>query len=244
MMTGFGASFRSIAAVLGALALGACASLPGGLSGSSHNVNYAAGSALGAQLTGRDAEALSSVFVPAMESGAAKNWSNGGARGAVEPGSYSIANLRGNPDIRINARDGLDLTHQMETEQGLYVMTRNANVRTGPSTGRRIAEVLTSGTGVDVVGKIVGQPWMLIAVDERIIGYVHENLLIKAPGTELELAGGPRRRPKLCREFTQRLSVFGQSDEWQGAACQENGAWRLAPPEPVEEEDDGELLGL
>jgi len=227
-------------ALAGALTLGACASLSGGPFGALQKINYAAGSPLGAQLPDRDAAALSGVFLSAMESGktgAGQRWSNGGARGEIVPGAYAIANLKNDPDLRLAARDGLDLSHPMETGQGLFVMVRNSNVRSGPSTQRRIVEVLPSGVGVDVAGKIVGQPWMLIAVDGRVIGYVHENLLIRAPGAALELAGGPRRVPKRCREFTQRLSMFGQSDEWRGAACEENGAWRLAPPQ-----QDSELL--
>ena len=77
---------------------------------------------------------------------------------------------------------------------GLYVLTRNSNIRLGPGTDHKIAEVLPSGAGVDVVGRVVDKEWMLVASEGSIRGYVHQNLLIKAPGTELELAGGPNRR--------------------------------------------------
>jgi len=225
----------------------ACSSFAPGGFGASSSVNYAAGSSLGARLAPRDREALGAVFLRAMEAsaqGAAVPWSGARARGSVTPGETMLANLKSNPHMRLPARAGLDLTHRLETELGLYVTTRNANVRTGPSTERRIAEQLPAGDGVDVVGKITGQPWMLIAVDERIRGYVHASLLIKAPGTELELAGGPRRRPQLCRAFKQRISAYGQNDHWQGAACKDGERWRLAPPAPAEGQDDDGLLGF
>jgi len=236
---------KTLVAGLCAGLLAACSSWPSGGFGSSASVNYASGSSLGAQLAPRDREALAAAFLPAMETGAQGTphpWSGGRARGVVIPGESMLANLKSNPNIRMPARAGLDLTHRLETELGLYVTIRNANVRTGPSTERRIAEQLSAGAGVDVVGKITGQPWMLVAVDGRIRGYVHASLLVKAPGTELELAGGPRRKPVLCRAFTQRISAYGQSDEWQGAACAYGQGWRLAPPAPAEREDDDGLL--
>ncbi len=241
---------NAVAAALAAVVLSACETFPGGGFGGSSNVNYAAGSALGARLANDDRRMLAERFQSAMQTGgdnARITWAGTRARGVIMPGSYLLANLRSHPDKRLQTRKGLDLTHALETELGLYVTTSNSNVRTGPSTARRIAEVLPAGTGVDVVGKIVGQPWMLVAVDDQIRGYLHDSLVIKAPGTELELAGGPRRKPTLCRAFTQRLSAYGQVDEWQGAACLtggDEGIWRLAPPEPEEAPEDDELLGL
>ncbi|MEM9494856.1 MAG: SH3 domain-containing protein [Pseudomonadota bacterium] len=233
-----------------ALALvSACSSLSSGPFSSSSSVNFAADSSLGAALSPGDRAALADVFVTAMArpAGGSARWSGVSARGVVMPGEYVLANLRSDPGVLMPAPRGLDLTHTVETELGLHVLTRNANIRTGPSTERRVAEVLDAGTGVDVVGKIGGQPWMLIAVDGRVRGYVHSSLVIIAPGAELELAGGPRRRPVGCRRFTQRISVSGRNDEWTGAACEIDGEWRLAPRSAAADgapSADDELLGL
>ncbi len=83
---------------------------------------------------------------------------------------------------------------------------------------------------------------MLIAVDDVVRGYIYQNLLIKAPGTELELAGGPRRRPLLCREYVQRIDLGAERDEWQGAACNDGTGWRAAPPEVDPETQPENLL--
>lgn len=230
-----------------ALLLSACGTISGPHSLNGGGENFAAGSRLAYDLAGGDRDALADAFVSAMASGAETPWRGRNAGGAVTPGDYSLANLKADPRERlILARGDLDIAHRMETDLGLYALTSNANVRTGPGTTYKIATVLSSGSGVEVVGRVVGAPWMLVSHEGRIAGYVHENLMIKAPGTELELAGGPHRRPILCREFIQRIEVFGEADAWTGGACNDGAGWRVAAePEPKPDEyTDDELLGL
>lgn len=206
-------------------------------------VNYAAGSAVGQKLSGADRAALAAAFTAAMDSGAAQNWRGERATGAVAPGVYAIAGLRGDPDRRLPAARGdFDLAHVVETELGLHVLTRNSNVRTGPDQSAKIADVFPSGTGVDVVGRVRDKNWMLIAVDGVVQGYVFGDLMIKAPGSELELAGGPMRKPGLCREFAQRINLYSEREEWAGAACNDGTGWRLAPPQAPQ--DDSGLEGF
>lgn len=238
---------KTIALLLMAGALGACSSIPGAdfLDGGGGE-NFAAGSPVADQLSGADRDALADAFIAAMETGQRQTWSGRRAVGEVTPGGYELANLYADPRQRIALAHGdVNLAQVVETDLGLYVLTRNSNIRKGPGTEYDIAEVLPSGEGVDVVGKVIDQNWMMIAVDERVRGYVFGNLLIKAPGTELELAGGPRRKPVLCRAFTQRVNIFSTREEWDGAACNDGTGWRLAedPPMPEQIADD-ELLGL
>ncbi len=226
---------------LGAAALSACASLPfvGDEFQSSGAENFAGGSQLAVLLAADDARALDAAFVDAMDTGVAKSWRGRRAAGAVTPTGWSISNLRPDPDARVPAsRNNIDLAPVLETELGLYVLTRNANVRLGPGVSHGVAETLPSGAGVDIVGRTVRDKWMLIAHEGVVRGYVSETLMIKAPGTELELAGGPRRRGALCREFVQRLTIGAERDQWRGAACKgENGEWRLArEPKPAADE--------
>lgn len=226
---------------VGAIVLSACESLPliGGEFPSSGSENFSGGSRLAANLSPSDARMLDAAFVEAMELGAPKSWRGSRAAGAVTPAGWSLGNLRADPDIRTPAaRANLSLDPIFETELGLYVLTRNANVRLGPGTQHGVAETLPSGAGVEIVGRTVRDDWMLVSYDGAVRGYVSENLMIKAPGTELELAGGPRRRAALCREFVQRLSLGGERDEWTGAACRDvSGGWRLArEPEPPADE--------
>ncbi len=231
-------------ACLAVLMLGGCASLSSlGLTGEEEN--YAAGSALSARLASGDRKALGGAVVAAVESGQPQRWRGVRAAGVVMPGDYSIANLKPDPNARITlAREDIDIGYVMETELGLYVLTRNSNVRIGPGTQYAIAEKLPAGSGVEIVGRLTDGIWMLAAVDGKVRGYIHKSLAIKAPGTELLLAGGPRRRPVRCREFTQRISVSSEQDEWADAACHDGVAWRRAGPVAPPPAADDDLLGL
>lgn len=215
---------------MAALALAACASTGGG--GSSQN--FAALSPLGAALAPADARALGPAFEQAMEAGAVGerfDWKGAGAFGWVKARETRIGNLKAEENDRPVMPAKLVIDEMYETEQGLYALTRNANARLGPSTEHPILVQLVSGTGVTVIGKVVGKPWMLAETDGRVVGYIHDSLMIKAPGTELELAGGPRKPAVFCRGYEQRLSLGGRSDLWEGVACRENGRWVLkAPP--------------
>ncbi len=213
-----------------ALAASGCASTGGGTG----SANFAALSALGATLAPADARALSPAFVEALEAGAVGerfDWKGNGASGWVKAREPLLGNLKASESDRPPMPAGLAIDELFETELGLYALTRNANARLGPSTEHPILEQLISGTGVIVIGKVVGKPWMLVEESGRVAGYVSDSLMIKAPGTELELAGGPRKAGVYCRGFEQRLTVSGQADMWQGVACREDGRWVLkAPP--------------
>jgi hypothetical protein len=219
-----------------ALALSACASTGGGGSGSQ---NFAALSPLGAGLAPADARALGPAFEQAMEAGASGerfDWKGAGAFGWVKAREARLGNLKADANDRPVMPAGLVIDELYETEQGLYALTRNANARLGPSTEHPILTQLVSGTGVTVIGKVVGKPWMLSETDGRVVGYIHDSLMIKAPGTELELAGGPIKPAVFCRGYEQRLSLGGRSDLWEGVACREDGRWVLkAPPEDAPE---------
>ncbi|PQA85805.1 SH3 domain-containing protein [Hyphococcus luteus] len=234
---------RSALMLMAALALGACSSLSDISPFESGGVNYAGGSPAGDRLNGGDRDALAAAFTRAMETGSAQSWRGDRAVGEVTPQGYAIANLKPDPRARIAAARGdFDLAHVMETELGLYVLTRNSNIRTGPGTDNKAVEVLPSGTGVDVVGRVRDRNWMLVAVDGAVRGYVFGDLLIEAPGAELELAGGPMRRPLLCRNFTQRVNVYSERYEWEGAACNDGTGWRLAQDPPPPENAPEELI--
>ncbi len=223
---------RQVIVTAAALALAACAST-GGAGGGAQN--FAALSVLGADLAPTDARALAPAFHQAMEAGAAGerfDWKGAGAFGWVKARETRIGNLKADENDRPAMPAGLVIDETYETEQGLYALTRNANARLGPSTEHPILTQLVSGTGVVVIGKVVGKPWMLAEADERVVGYIHDSLMIKAPGTELELAGGPRKSAVFCRGYEQRLSLGGRSDRWEGVACREDGRWTLKAPPP------------
>lgn len=227
-------------AAAAALLLAACGTGPS-IKGGGDRINYAAESRLGSGLPASARAALAPAFVEAMErgqKGVGVSWGTGPANGTVVPGEFRVGNLKPDPRTLLPVDPGLDLDYSFETERGLHALTGNANLRAGPSADARVLATLEGGTAVDAVGKTVGRPFYLIAIGGRIKGYVHESLAKKAPGTELDLAGGPVRRPALCREFQQTLSLFGDSDRWSGVACNRGEGWRLERRGP----DDPNIL--
>ncbi|WP_428410051.1 SH3 domain-containing protein [Hyphococcus sp.] len=232
------AAFTIIVAAL----LGACSSMGSLDPFSGNSVNYAAGTPVDGQLNDADRQALAAAVARALDTGEAQNWRGRRAVGSVAPGGYALANLKADPAARMDAARGdLDLAHVVETDLGLYVLTRNSNIRTGPSTDAKAIEVLPSGSGVEVVGRVRDKNWMLISANGAVRGYVFGDLLIKAPGSELELAGGPMRKPILCRKISQRINIYSTRYEGEGAACNDGTGWRPAR-EPLPDENAPEEL--
>lgn len=237
--------FASKLSLIGAafLVLGACETFSELDPFDGGSPDYTLGGPGGLNLSGRDRDALAYAFNEAMATGKPQGWTGSRARGVVEPVSYAVGNLKADPSARIEAARGdLNLSQVVETELGLYVLTRNSNIRTGPGTDNPAVEVLDSGTGVEVVGRVSDRNWMLVAVDDVIRGYVFGDLLIKAPGSELELAGGPMRKPVLCQNFRQRINIYSERHVWEGAACNDGTGWRVTPPPPPDENAPEELI--
>ena len=222
--------------------LSACSHIPGAdiFEGGGGGENFAAGSEIGAQLTSADIKALDTAVVTALETGNTQRWSGRRANGEVTPTGYELANLY--PDYRKRialAHHDINLSQVVETDLGLYVLTRNSIFAKGRVRNSRLLKWRPPG-GRRCGRKLINKNWMLIAIDDTVRGYVFGNLLIKAPGTELELAGGPHRKPVLCRSFTQRVNMFSSRDVWSAAACNDGTGWTLAeePPMPEQIADD------
>ena len=214
--------------------LAACESTPYGAVGGGR-VDLASGSMLAGALSPRARDALYAAFVTAVETGPAGApvaWSEGGASGAVTPEGYFVGNLKPDPSDLLPLGAAISFADALETEQGLHAVKSNANVRSAPTTEAKALEQLPAGTPVDAVGRAAGKPWFLVSAGGAVRGYVHQSLLVKAPGTELDLAGGPTRRAHLCRAFSQTLSVDGRSDRWSGVACDRGQGWRVEPEDP------------
>ncbi|MGF1545380.1 MAG: SH3 domain-containing protein [Parvularculaceae bacterium] len=223
-------------AALAALALAAAGCASDGPAARA-SVNYAAGSALGAALGEADSAARTPVFVAAREAGAAGErfeWRGVDGFGWVRPGPLRLGGVAPNPDDRPVLTEGVRLDVALEPASGPHALTRNANVRGGPSTDDRILDTLSSGDGVDVLARVSAAPWRLVAREGVVVGYIHENLMTRAPGTEdeagLGLAGAPALSPRGCRSFEQRVYLSGRTDRWDGVACKDAaGAWSVAP---------------
>ncbi|MEM1192324.1 MAG: SH3 domain-containing protein [Pseudomonadota bacterium] len=224
------------ALIVGAMTLGGCATSYDDWRGdngerAAGQSDYAADSALSEQLSRADRGQLSTAFLRAMGQSETTPviWQGSSSNGTIEPGEYLLANVLPNPQEVLLTRPDIAITYPLTTEQGDQVLLKNSNVRLGPSTDFSVTETLSAGTGVEGLGLVEGEPWMLIAYEDKVRGYVYAKLMQAAPGEDrLQLAGGPVRTPHLCREFEQRMTVNGQRDRWQGMACDFGKGWELA----------------
>jgi len=192
--------------------------------------NFAASSSLAGLLTRADIAALETAFLMAADDPTPDpvSWEEN-ASGTVLVRGYFIGNVLADPEELIETRSPIALDFALETERGDFVLAKNSNIRRGPSTDNAILETLPAGTGVEGIGKVAGEDWMLVASDNRVRGYVYSPLLEKAPGSDLlVLDGGPTRTPFLCREYEQSLNVEGQRDRWQGLVCDFGEGWEIA----------------
>lgn len=191
------------------------------------------GSTYGSQLTFSDIGYMSDAFIGAMAAdvGTSRVWANGrtGARGEVIAGEAFLENVDYARGRRLRAPVGLETRWMLEPAQGDYTTTTNTNVRLGASTSSLLAGTLPEGSVVEAIGAAQDAPWMLVARNGEVIGYMHTDFLEQREGGDLLLAGGAPRQPMYCRSYEQSLSLRnGPSDRWRGDACQTSfGTWQV-----------------
>ena len=64
-----------------------------------------------------------------------------------------------------------------------YVATSSTNIRPEPGTGKPPVGSLGAGQSIDVVGKVQGSNWYMVARNGKSVGYVSTSLLKPAPKT-------------------------------------------------------------
>ncbi len=67
--------------------------------------------------------------------------------------------------------------HAVEPMSGLFVVTDDVNVRSGPGTDFKRIEGLKEGMRVRAVGKPKGKKWMAVSLDGEILGFVYSPVL-------------------------------------------------------------------
>src|SRR5690606_37788087 len=67
-----------------------------------------------------------------------------------------------------------------------YRARSNSNVRVGPGTDCVVVDNLIAGQVVEVVGRVEGSNWVMVAQNGVGSGFVREDLLIKAPVQTVE----------------------------------------------------------
>ena len=140
------------------------------------------GNQIGALLDERERLAVaqeSNVALETVADGQSSTWSNPetGATAVITPTASrtetrSVAIVR---DKTVAAPPPLEIVGET------FIANRNANVRQAPGTDAAVIETLPAGSRIQAVGKVVGSEWILVARNNRSIGYVFAPLLAPAP---------------------------------------------------------------
>ncbi len=163
-------------------------------------------------------------------------WQNSltGNRGIVSSGATFLVGFNSGEEIEAPVR--LDTSPFLEPLAQTYVTTTNANVRLSPNTEGQRVRTLPEQTSVQAVGHDRINDWYLVAIDNRIIGYIYGPLLIRVEGDGLLLAGGDPAQPRLCRELTYEVTLSnGQRDAWTNGACRSgDNTWAIVGGRPLD----------
>ncbi len=101
---------------------------------------------------------------------------------------------------RAQTGDRKFLGHDITMQKGIYLVTKDANVRNGPKTDSKKLGSLRSGSKVDVIGKAKGGAgWMAVQRDGKDFGFVYAPVLL------------PLLDGALDKDITGRAMVSGRS---------------------------------
>jgi len=198
-------------------------------------IDAAAGSRIENVFVTSDTDRLSRALWQALVSPLPQktvNWDNPatGAMGTIDVRQAYLTNVENVRGGRLWAPPGLDTSFVLEPAQGEYTVNGGGvNVRLGPSLQGRKADKLGRGMVVDALGRESKNNWLLVARRGVVLGYVYAPLLESRGGDDLMLAGGSSRRPVMCRDFEQNVTMpNGVKDAWENSACRaRDGGWRV-----------------
>lgn len=184
-------------------------------------------------LTGSDRAMAAEAINTGLTSRSEKpvNWRNPetGHAGVVRPGEALVAGLSESGTIYVGP-GGLNLPNPLETALGNFELTRNANIRLGPSTDFQRIATLDKGTELSGMGRDSKTGWYLMARDGTIVGFVSDTLVKKTRSGMNVLAGGPTVKARYCRTFGQDVTLRdGRRDSVSQTVCRRgNGRWTKA----------------
>ncbi len=181
----------------------------------------AAGSWVGCRMQSTDQARAQQATKDALDQGVSQSWSNPqtGASGRVDVISSSYG-----PPVYGNSlryASGVQQLASYEQTSGGYYAGKTVNLRAGPSTGTRVVGKLNANEGFQALGKVSGQPWILVGRNGQAVGYVSEGLVY--PSGDY----GPAQAT--CRTIAQTISApgYGAATERYNACKDSRGQWQL-----------------
>ena len=205
-------------------------------------VGALAGGAGGAFLGGKitchlaneeDHKFMSAATERTVQTGQYSTWSNpkNGARGRAEVIQTDRRPTRRQISAQANSVDPMVT---LEWSDSANVLTTNAKVLRSPSAKAPVNGELQAGSGVQLLGKVSGSPYGLVALGGVAIGYVPMKALRPGTGQDLGVPGGGVQTLEVqtvisCRIVRQTATNSqGQTSSNDIRACQgEDGRWAM-----------------
>ena len=191
------------------------------------------GSKIARELTRGDREQMGDATERALDepdAGQVITWNNprSGNSGEVSASNPYISDAPANGRAGVAVPEIIDTSVQLDPQDGVFLTQTATAARVSPSFAARQTRAFSSGSEIEVVGKVSGANWYLASLDESAIGYVpgRDLLLLGSDGKALG-SGARQARPRVCRNFTQMIALAnGDTESVQGTACRApDGTW-------------------
>jgi surface antigen len=151
------------------------------------------GNRIGAQLDDNDKKAIAQRSQEALASSADNSTITWNSDHSDAKASVTTENTRVETRQVAVVRDAkVEPTPDIEPIGRTYQAKTTTNIRLGPSTNTDVAGQLAAGSRITAVGKVKGQPWIMVARGGRTIGYVSQaNVEPAPPKTGVATSSGP-----------------------------------------------------
>ena len=191
------------------------------------------GSKIAGELNKRDREEMGDATTRALDEptdtgGITWNNPKTGNSGRVTPGNPYVSTSRNNRAAGIVLPEPLDTDVQLEPRRGIFLTQTNTAARVRPSLAARQTAKLSSGSEVDIIGKVSGENWYLASRNEKALGYVPAaDLVVLETVAQSGSLSQREPNPRVCRKFTQMIALAnGRTDSVEGTACRAaDGTW-------------------
>ena len=194
------------------------------------------GSAIGRYLDETDRKRMAQATRLAALTGRAQAWK--GAKSGVRGTVRVAASERRSGTVRVAAyKDRVEKMPPLDLVNDTFEATSTVNVRSGPGTEYRVVDRLTSGEKVQVIGKVQGANWYVIARDGVASGFVHGAYLVPtSTANSAQIASSPPPGAEVvevsavqtCRVVVQQVQLAdGREIEDRVKVCPGPAGWEV-----------------
>lgn len=195
------------------------------------------GGRIGRYLDEQDKQKMAAATQEAIATGNSSQWTNPetGVSGSAKVKDVSTSVKQAEVLV---LKDKVQEIPPLELDGGVYTVNTGSNLRGGPGTDYKVVDKLSAGSEVDVVGKVEGQPWYMLADAGVAKGFIHSSL-VTPTGRLSEITNVASSQPGVekvqvstrvtCKTIEQQVTTAeGKSASQTVRACQNSdGSWAI-----------------